>query len=158
MNCNCQTHSSIVDRLDVVDALYRFGAGQDLNDAQLFESAFSQDARLDFVQPAKRLGVDLPVFEGRQAIVTSIIAAVAALDTTHTVTNPRATVSGHTAHLLALVEAQHLPKDDGSRYLLLKNWYDVHLVKEESLWRMRHVRITNVWMRGDAEVLFPASS
>jgi len=32
------------DQLAIVDALYRFGAGQDLSDRALFESAFAHDA------------------------------------------------------------------------------------------------------------------
>ena len=43
------------DRAEIIDALYRFGAGQDLRDRALFDSAFSRRAKLDFTGPAKRL-------------------------------------------------------------------------------------------------------
>jgi hypothetical protein len=145
----------IKDRLDIIDALYRFGAGQDLGDKELFRSAWAEDAELDFVQPAKRLGVDLPPFKGRDNIVDSIMGAVAPLTTTHTVTNPRVTVRADRAELFALVEAQHLPKADHSRNLLLKNFYWCDLVREHGSWKIRKMRIENAWMHGDPAVLFP---
>jgi hypothetical protein len=146
---------SFEDRTGIVDALYRFGAGQDLADEALFRSAFTEDAELDFVQPARRLGVELPVFRRRDVIAASILPVVARLDTTHTITNPRVQVQGDHALLFALVEAMHLPKQDASRHLLLKNLYWLQVVRDGSSWRARHMRINNVWMQGDAGVLFP---
>ena len=148
--------ASLSDRLEVVDALYRFGAGQDLHDEALFASAFDDgDAALDFVQPAKLLGVELPVFRGKPQIVASIMAAVARLDTTHTVTNPRVQLEGDAAELFALVEAQHLPRGDHSRHLLLKNIYRVKLRRHDEGWRITHLHIHTVWKSGDPQVLFP---
>ena len=122
-----------LDRTAIVDALYRFGAGQDLHDRSLFESAFSSSATVDFTGPAQRLGVTIPVFEGRQAIADTILSTTSSLDTTHTVTNPRITAyEGEHATLFALVEAQHLPQGDHSRHLLLKNIYVVELSREDS--------------------------
>jgi hypothetical protein len=146
------------DHLGIVDALYRFGAGQDMSDRTLFESAFAEDAVLDFTQPAKRVGVDIGVFKGRAAIADAIFAAIAALDTTHTVTNPRITdYDGRHASLTALVEAQHLPRADHSRHLMLKNIYRIELSRAVDAWVMDHVRIDNVWMEGDPKVLFPSA-
>jgi hypothetical protein len=144
------------DHLAIVDALYRFGAGQDMSDRALFESAFADDAVLDFTQPAKRLGIEIPVFKSRAGIADTIFEAIAGLDTTHTVTNPRITdYDGRHATLTALVEAQHLPRADHSRHLMLKNIYRVELSRSVDAWLMDHVRIDNVWMDGDAKVLFP---
>jgi hypothetical protein len=143
------------DHILIVDALYRFGAGQDLSDRALFESAFAHDAVLDFTQPAKRLGVDIPVFKSRTDIADAIFAAIADLDTTHTITNPRITdYDGRHATLTALVEAQHLPRTDHSRHLMLKNIYRVEFSRAVDAWVMDHVRIDNVWMEGDPKVLF----
>lgn len=146
---------ALADAAAIADALYRFGAGQDLDDRALFTSAFTADATLDFTQPAARLGVALPVFEGRDAIVDTIMGTVARLDTTHTVTNPRVTLDGDSASLFALVEAMHLPRGDHRRHLRLKNIYRVELAREGEGWAMRRVAIVNVWMDGDARVLFP---
>jgi len=143
------------ERLEMLDALLRFAVGQDLKDERLFASAFAEDCELDFTQPAARLGVTLPVFSGRTRIVETIMATVRGLDTTHTVSNPRAWVDGDAASLFALVEAQHLPHGDPSRHLLLKNFYRVRLARSSAGWAMTRVRIDNVWMSGDGRVLFP---
>ena len=85
------------------------------------------------------------------------MSATAELDTTHTVTNSRITTfDGNSASLLALVEAQHLPRGDHSRHLLLKNFYFVDLVIEDGRWAATRMRIHNVWRTGDPAVLFPA--
>jgi pimeloyl-ACP methyl ester carboxylesterase len=145
-----------VDRVEIIDALYRFAAGQDLHDRALFESAFSTDARVDFTGPARRLGVTVPVFEGRQQIADMILASTRDLDTTHTVTNPRVTAyDGERARLSALVEANHCPAGDHSRHLLLKNIYTVELSKADRRWVIDDMRIDNVWLTGDTSVLFP---
>jgi hypothetical protein len=146
------------DRIAIVDALYRFGAGQDLRDRSLFESAFSADATLDFTGPAKRLGASIPVFKGRQAIADTIMAATSGLDTTHTITNPRVTTyDGDHAQMFALIEAQHLPRGDHSRHLLLKNILTVRLSREGALWLIDHMKFDNAWLTGDPAVLFPAA-
>jgi hypothetical protein len=149
------TLAALVDRAEVVDALYRFGAGQDLRDRALFESAFSERAVLDFTGPARRLGVTIPPFQGRRSIADTILGTVAGLDTTHTVTNPRVTLDGDRATLFALVEAQHLPRGDHGRHLLLKNLYFVELSRNGRRWVIDHMRIENVWADGDPAVLFP---
>jgi len=142
-------------QLAIVDALYRFAAGQDLRDRALFHSAWAGPAELDFTQPARRLGVDLPPFRGREHITEAILGSVAHLTTSHTVTNPRVNLAGPRAQLFALVEAQHVLRDDPTRHLLLKNVYRCDLVIEDGLWRIAHMRIENLWLEGDARVLFP---
>jgi len=147
---------SAADFIAIVDALYRFGAGQDLRDRALFESAFSSDAVLDFTQPARLLGVEIAPFEGRQAIADTVFAAIAGLDTTHTVTNPRITgFAGENAELFALVEAQHLPRDDHSRHLLLKHIYTMKLARRDAHWTIDRMDIRMIWFTGEPAVLFP---
>lgn len=152
-------HPSAQDFIAIADALYRFGAGQDLRDRALFESAFAPDAVLDFTQPAHLLGAEIPPFEGRQAIVDAVFAAIGNLDTTHTVTNPRVTAfDGEHAELFALVEAQHLPRDDHSRHLLLKHIYKLKLSRHGEAWTIDHMQIDMIWFDGDPAVLFPAAA
>ncbi len=151
------TGPAAAERTEIIDALYRFGAGQDLHDRELFDSAFSVDATLDFTGPARRLGTTLPIFQGRQAIGDTIFETITRLDTTHTITNPRVTAyDGRHATLFALVEAQHLPHNDHGRHLLLKNIYTVALSKRGTGWTIDRMHIDNVWMTGDPTVLFTA--
>ena len=90
------TVRALRDTQQVVDAVYRFGAGQDLRDPALFLSAFAPDAVLDFTQPARRFGADVRVMRGRDAIAT-ILTTLEPLATTHTVTNPRVVLDGDRA-------------------------------------------------------------
>jgi hypothetical protein len=141
------------DRHEIVDALYRFAAGQDVRDRELFLSAFAPDAQLDFTNPARRFGAEVPVMRDRDAIA-GILATLGPLDTTHTVTNCRVVVDGDRAHLLALVEAQHVTRTTPLRHLLLKNVYDVDLIRDQDGWVIRRMVIRNVWFDGDPAVLF----
>jgi SnoaL-like domain len=149
--------AALVDHHQVVDALYRFGAGQDLGDRALFESAFGPEAILDFTGPARRFGVAISPFRGRATIADTVMANTATLDTTHTVTNPRVSFEDGRATLFALVEAQHVAKGDPSRHLLLKNIYTVDLSRDGERWVIEHVLIENVWFTGDPTVLFPTT-
>ena len=86
------------------------------------------------------------------------MATVARLDTTHTVTNPRVTFHGGEADLFALVDAYHLRHDGPTGHLQLKNIYRARLVRGDSDWRIDRLHIHNVWMTGDAAVLFSTAS
>ncbi|MFJ9782348.1 nuclear transport factor 2 family protein [Amycolatopsis sp. NPDC101161] len=143
------------DRTEIVDALYRFGLGQDLKDRELFASSFAADAELDFRPAAARWGAEPPLMTGRDAIVDTILALFEGrVDTTHQVTNPRVSVDGDTARLTALVEAQHLLSADHGTHALLKNRYDVDLVRAGDRWLMRRVVIENAWYTGDPAAIF----
>jgi hypothetical protein len=138
---------------EVIDAVYRFGAGQDLRDEELFLSAFAPDATLDFVEPAERFGATIPVMTNRVAI-RGILTTLEPLVTTHTVTNPRVTFEGDEARLWCLVEAQHVDRSEPSRHLLLKNHYDVRLVRDGRRYVIVSMVIHNAWFDGDPSVLF----
>lgn len=143
------------DRAEIVDALYRFGLGQDLQDAELFASAFAADAELDFRPASAQWGGEPPVMSGRDTIVTTILTMFAGrVETTHQVTNPRVVVDGDRARLSALVEAQHLLADDHTTYALLKNPYDVELVRDGRRWVIVRLRIDNAWFSGDPQTIF----
>lgn len=109
------------DRLAIVDVLHRFSAGIDLRDKALLVSSLAESAVSDFRPAAAKAGFDYPVLEGRDVIVAALTGALAALVTTHSVTNPRITIDGDRARLDALVEAQHVARDDHSRQFLMKN-------------------------------------
>lgn len=143
------------DRTEITDALFRFGLGQDLKDKALFASAFSADAELDFRPAAAKWGAKPPLMSGRDTIVTTILGMFTGrVDTTHQVTNPRITINGGTAHLSALVEAQHLLIADRTKHALLKNPYDVDLVRDGDRWVIRRLVIDNTWFVGEPTAIF----
>jgi len=145
----------LADRTEVIDALYRFGLGQDLGDRELFASAFAANAELDFRPTAKKIGIDSDLMTGRDTIVDAILAMFTGrVDTTHVVTNPRVELRGDEASLTAIVEAQHLLQADHGQGALLKNLYDVELVRDGARWVMSRVVIDNVWFTGRPSVIF----
>jgi hypothetical protein len=148
------TAARLRDRIEIIDAVYRFGAGQDYDSREVYESAFTEDAVLDFVQPAARFGMTVPLMEGRETIMEVAYPSTQPLITTHTVTNERVTIDGDEARLHALVEAQHVAQDEPERHLLLKNLYEVALRRQAPGWRITHMRIENLWFDGEPSVLF----
>ena len=150
-----QAVAELRDRAEIIDALYRFALGQDVQDRDLFASAFTADAELDFRPAAARWGAEPPVMNGRDAIVGTILAMFTGrVTTTHQVTNPRITIDGDAARLTALVEAQHLLAADPGTHALLKNPYTVDLVRDGDCWRIRRMRIENAWFTGDPAAIF----
>lgn len=108
---------------------------------------------------AKKLGATIPVFEGRQAISDIILSTTSVLDTTHSIANPRVTsYDGNNATLFALIEAQHLPRGDDSRHLLLKNILNVALSKAGDAWVIDRMTFDNAWLAGDPQVLFQTNA
>lgn len=145
--------SDTADKFAIVDALYRFTAGIDLRDRELLTSSLSDNAVSDFRPAAAKAGFDYPVLEGRENIVNALLMALGALDTTHSVSTPRVIVDGDKAQMEALVEAQHVPRNDPARHYLMKNRYQVELVRSGDDWRITRNIVDNVWRTGDASVL-----
>jgi len=52
------------DRLEIADALYRFAAGIDFNDADLLTSAFAENVIADFTPKARKVGYRIPSSRG----------------------------------------------------------------------------------------------
>lgn len=144
-----------VELLDAVDAVYRFAVGQDLGERELYESAFAANAVLDFREPAARFGAEVPLMDGRAAIMEHAFPATAGLITTHTVANPRLAQTEAGGELYALVEAQHVDPDAPERRILLKNHYYVTVLAQEPGARIARLTIVNAWWAGDPSVLFP---
>lgn len=141
------------DRLEIADALYRFVAGIDFNNEELFVSALAPDAIVDMTPGNKLWGFDLPVFQGRDVVIQALKNSVCLLDTTHAVTNPRTEITDDTAKLYAIVEAQHLLPNDHSQHCLMKNQYDVSLVRDGDRWVIKHLLVNGVWFTGEPSIL-----
>ena len=141
------------DHLEITDALYRFGAGIDFNNDDLLASALAPDVIIDFTPSNKLWGLEFPVLSERNLIVQAFKHSVCLLDTTHVVTNPRIEINGDTAKLYAIVEAQHLPPNDHSRHCLMKNQYDVSLVRQGDRWVIKHLIVHGVWFTGEPSIL-----
>jgi ketosteroid isomerase-like protein len=148
-----QVALEVRDRLEIADAIYRFGAGIDFASEELFVSAFAPDAIVDVTSSNKLWGLNFPVFQGIDAILQVFKNSVFLLDTTHAITNPRIQINGDTAKLYVVAEAQHLPPSDHSRHCLMKSQYDVSLVRDGDRWVINHLIINGIWFTGETIVL-----
>ena len=145
------------DRYEITDSLHRFAFGLDHGDADSLASVLTEDCVLDFRPAGKKLGLDFPKLDGRQAIVDALIPLLGPLDTSHTVNNVQVEVSDDSATVYCYVLAQHfMPRQGpqpGSENALLMNRYDCELVRDGQKWRMRRMTIDNAWAQGNPEIL-----
>ena len=145
------------DRFEIADTLHRYAFGLDHGDPDSLASAFTEDCELDFTPAGKKLGLDFPVFNGRAAIVKTLIPMIGSLDTSHTTSNHQIELSGDSATLHAYLMSQHFMPGQGpkcsSDFALLMNRYDADLVRDGSKWRFKRVVIDNAWAQGDPAIL-----
>ena len=148
--------SGLTTREAIADAVYRAIAAWDENDASLLESAMVPDCVFE-VMGQQIVGLD--------EIKQKNFNHVAAMDTTHFITNMRIDVkddAATTASLTANALAQHYPTGTGAteqdRRLLIGSKYCVQLVKDENdgLWKAKHFELKVVWREGDRSVLVPS--
>ena len=148
-----QQIGEVRDRQEIVDTLYRFTRGIDINDMTFLAASLTKDAVVDFTSAAKKLDIKFPMLIGQDMIVSVLGSSVALLDTTHTVTNPLIAINDNSAKLHALVEAQHLPPKDHHRHCLMKNQYDVDCICINGHWMIEYMLIDNAWYTGDPKVV-----
>ncbi|MFD5252662.1 nuclear transport factor 2 family protein [Streptomyces bobili] len=147
------TLTATADKLAVVETLYRYAAGLDLRDKDLLASAFADDAVADFGPATRKAGQEYPPINGGETIASALLGSLSHLDTTHSVSNPRVSLHGDTAHLEGIVACQHLPREDHSRHVLMTNRYDVALVRSSEVWVIQRMTVDNAWTEGDPTVL-----
>jgi hypothetical protein len=94
--------------------------------------------------------------------VGALIPAVGPLDTSHVISNVRATVDGDTAHVHCYAMAQHYlpgegPRPERTRHALMMNRYDADMRRDGdgSTWRISRLTIDSAWFEGDKTVLLP---
>jgi hypothetical protein len=145
------------DRYEVADALHRYCFGLDHGDADSLASALTEDCIFDFRPAGKKLQLDFPLVNGRQAILDSVLPLIGPLDTSHTATNLQIEISDDSATLSAYVLSQHFMPREGARRgaenALLMNRYDCELTRDDQKWRFKRITISNAWAQGDPEIL-----
>jgi hypothetical protein len=145
------------DRFEIADALHRYAFGLDHGDTDSLASALTEDCRFDFRLAGKKLEIDFPLLNGRDAILNALLPLIGPLDTSHSVSNLQIEISSDTATLHAYVLSQHFMPREGSRrgseYALLMNRYDCDLVRDGDKWRFNRMTIDNAWARGNPEIL-----
>src|SRR5437899_5689519 len=140
------------DRYEIADTLHLFAFGLDHGDGYSLASVFTEDCIFDFRPAGRKIKIDFPKVNGREAIVNALIPFLGPLDTSHTVSNLQIEVSDDSATLYAYVMSQHfMPREGcrrGSENALLMNRYDCELVRDGQKWAFRRVAIDNAGAEG----------
>lgn len=143
----------VADRLAIADTLYRFAAGLDEKNAEMFAAVFAQDAVHDFSPGARAMGMEFTPVTGRDNIVNAFLPSLAEQTTSHSINNIRIDLDGDEARALTLTDATHLTRPDHDRKVFAKNRYTIDLIREGDSWVITHLVIENVWWEGDLSVL-----
>jgi hypothetical protein len=145
------------DRFEIADALHRYAFGLDHGDADSLSSALGPECRFDFTAAGKKLGIQFPLLDGRDAILKNVLPLIGPLDTSHTMSNLQIEITEDTATLYCYVLSQHfMPREGcrrGSDFAMLMNRYDCDLERHGDKWRFTRITIDNAWAQGDPEIL-----
>ncbi|RKR75859.1 nuclear transport factor 2 family protein [Frondihabitans australicus] len=149
---------ALVDENQIVDAIHRYTAGLDFGDADLLESALTEDATVDLSLAMAKIGYEFPPLTPRSTIMGGLLPAVGPLDTSHRISNVRVAITGDTATLTCYAQAQHYlpghgPKPEETRQALMMNRYQAELVRSRDSWRIQTLLIDNAWFSGDPTIL-----
>ncbi|KAL6245301.1 hypothetical protein RBB50_008076 [Rhinocladiella similis] len=147
----------LTDREAAIDAIIRFVCSLDNGESELCASAFTEDVvvTLNF----SKIGTHYDPVVGRDNVVNIMMKQVGKpLDTTHSATNVRCTVTGDSADLTTCVLAQHFrggegPSPEFQDYYFFGNQYKTTLVRAGDLWRVKTLEITPAWTQGNPDVM-----
>jgi hypothetical protein len=148
-------HSSLEDRVAVLETVYKYALGIDTRDWGLYRSIFTDEIEVDFssydAQTVGRLKADdwverlKPLFSGLAA-------------TQHIMTNPIVTFDKEGATCRIYMQAEHfLDAYDGSTSYAIGGYYTDRLVRHNNQWLIYSVTLTVLWRRGDPDIMVKAT-
>jgi 3-phenylpropionate/cinnamic acid dioxygenase small subunit len=145
------TVEELTDRLAVTDVMYRFAAGLDGRDWELYRSVFTDEFDLDYssyrAENKGRWRADDWV-----ARAASLFPGLDASQ--HAITNVRVSLAGDTAQVLADVRADHVLVVDGvAEVYTVCGRYDDGLVRTADGWRICRKSLHLRWSEGDAGLM-----
>jgi hypothetical protein len=138
------------DRLDVIEAVNRFGWHTDQHEWDELAKVLAEEIDLDYSA----------VFGAERSTATSADVVsqweklFSRVRTQHMITNHIVDVDGDTATCRAHFHAQHIAEArHGDSQFLLAGSYRFGLARTETGWRITSVVVTPIWSRGNLTVL-----
>ncbi len=139
------------DFMAVCDLKYRYAAGIDTRDWDLYRSIFTDTVDIDFSSYSGRPPATMTADEwvaGVQPLFTGLAA------TQHSMTNPRVQAEGDRAALSMYMQAEHiLDHDDPSAWFTIGGFYTDRAVRTSGGWRLTAVKLTVFWRRGRFDIM-----
>lgn len=139
---------------ELVDVRYRYAAGIDLLDWDLYRSIFCEEIEVAMMAVADRAPPRAATTsaDGWVERVKGLVPGLAA--TQHSMFNPRAEVRGHDVVLQTYMQAEHFldfESDDG--WYSIGGYYTDGFRQTSVGWRIASLRLTLFWHRGNPKVL-----
>lgn len=139
------------EHLEICATMYRFAAGIDLRDWELYRSVFADEIDVDYSSyragSVGRMRADDWVERGR-VLFTGLDA------TQHCLFNPRVSITDDRAELMMYVQAEHfLANTTGDNSFALGGYYADRLVRVGESWKIVSKTLVVTWNRGNRDVL-----
>jgi len=135
------------ERIDVIETVYKYAAGIDNRNWDLYRSIFMDEVTMDFASwnqiPKHRIRAD--------DLKDHISQFFAGLDATqHVMSNPMVSIDGDHARCIMYMQAYHFLHDvQPSRRYVIGGYYTDDLVREDGNWKIASVALTVLWTEGD---------
>ena len=141
-----------IDRLEVIDTVYRLAAAIDHRDWPAYRTVLTDEITIDY--SSYRAGSIGPM--SADEWVARGIRLFPGLDASqHTISNPRVTLTGDSATCESYVRADHAL--DGELYTI-GGHYLHGLVRRPDGWRIHHITLHVAWSQGDRDLLDRAAT
>lgn len=148
----------LLDRTEAVDVVYRYATSIDTRDWELHRSIFTDEMESDFSSLGSGTAPQ-PTSMSADAWVDGLKALMPGFEATqHSMTNPRVSIDGDEATVVMYMQAEHyLLDDEGEReFWSIGGYYTDRLVRSGDSWKIRSVRLTVTWQRGDQAIMATA--
>jgi hypothetical protein len=142
----------LIDRADVVETVHLYATGVDTKDFELYRSIFADQIEVDFSSYIPDSG---PMAISADDWVASIKPLFVGLDATqHSMSNARVEIDGDRATCVMYMQAEHvLANDQGDNSHAVGGYYTNELVRSAEGWRLKKVKLTVLWQRGNRDVM-----
>ena len=142
---------TLIDKQAISEVLYRYAAGCDRRDWDLFRACFCDEVEIDLSSWNGNPPAVLPL----ETWVAGVRAGLSGFDATqHLSGNHLVEVDGDRAHATSNVQASHRLGDER---VVLGGWYDTRLLRQEGQWRIARSALNVTWRSGSEELFARAA-
>jgi hypothetical protein len=139
--------NELYDRSQITEVIYRYSAGLDQREWELFRTCFADPVHADFTSAGTPAARTFPLDTWvRVAQKTVGLFAM----TQHWNSNVTITVDGDKATAVVYLRARHLNLSDASnnKFWDIGGYYTDHLVRTPDGWKIASIKFTRTWTEG----------
>ena len=142
----------LLDRAEVVETVHLYATAIDTKNFELYRSIFTDEIEVDFSSYIRDFA---PMTIAADKWVASVKPLFVGLDATqHSMSNPRVEIDRDHATCVMYMQAEHfLANDQGDTSHTVGGYYTNELVRLPEGWRLKKVKLTVLWQRGNKHVM-----